>query len=96
MSISYTKTTLLKIEELFKEYSYRVRYERGNFKSGYCIVNSSSIVIVNKFFDAKARIETLIEILGKIELPNVELTEHSNDILQKISKLDTFERKMVA
>jgi len=35
------KNTLKKLESLFQELNYRIRYERGNFKSGYCIVNDS-------------------------------------------------------
>lgn len=66
----YTRHTLQKLEDLFRELKIAVRYEKGNFQSGYCIVVGKDIVIVNKFFDVEARINTLIEILeqGKIDM----------------------------
>ncbi len=96
MSLSYTKTSLSKIEELFKDLQYRIRYERGNFKSGYCIVNSSNIIVVNKFFDTKSRIQTLVDILSILEYNREELSDNSKVTLEKIIKSDLFVTKMVA
>lgn len=96
MSLSYTKTSLSKIEELFKDLQYRIRYERGNFKSGYCIVNSSNIIVVNKFFDTKSRIQTLVDILSILEYDREELSDNSKVTLEKIIKSDLFVTKMVA
>ncbi|MFT4972429.1 MAG: hypothetical protein ACI9JY_001633, partial [Saprospiraceae bacterium] len=36
--MNYTKHTLKKVELLFEEIGYIVRYEKGNFNSGYCVV----------------------------------------------------------
>ena len=41
----HTKPTLQKIEQIFKELDYLVRYEKGTFNSGYCIVENTKIVI---------------------------------------------------
>ena len=38
--MNYTKHTLQKIEDLFKELDYAVRYEKGSFHSGYCLVEA--------------------------------------------------------
>ena len=36
----YTQTTLKKIEAVFGELDYVIRYEKGNFQSGYCLVEN--------------------------------------------------------
>lgn len=82
----YTKHQLKKIEELFKELKYTIRYERGNFQSGYCIVENKRIAVVNKFFDTEARINCLIEILGTIEVDPTTLTEKTMEFYEKINK----------
>ena len=64
----HTKPTLHKIEQIFKELDYLVRYEKGTFNSGYCIVENTKIVVVNKFFDTEARINALIDILSQVEI----------------------------
>lgn len=62
----YTKTTLQNLEEIFKTLGYTIRYEKGNFQSGYCIVQDKKVIIINKFFEMEARINALVEILNTI------------------------------
>lgn len=64
MTISHTKNTLKKLEILAKELGYKVRYEKGNFQSGYCLVEHQRVAIVNKFFDTEGRINVLLDILS--------------------------------
>lgn len=82
----YTKHSLKKIEQIFEDIAYIVRYERGNFHSGYCIVESSKIVVVNKFFDTEARITCLVEIISTIEVDEKLLSEKSMEFYKKIKK----------
>lgn len=76
--IKYTKHNLSKLEDIFRDLKITVRYEKGNFQSGYCIVVGKNMVIVNKFFDVEARINTLMEILEqRIVNPDLLSEEHS-------------------
>ena len=51
--MKYTQTTLDKLETIFEEAGYVVRYERGTFQSGYCILEEKKVVVLNKFFNPK-------------------------------------------
>lgn len=82
----YTKTTLEKIQKIFDELDYSVRYERGNFQSGYCIVEDRKIAVINKFFDVESRINTLIEILGSIKVDESVFSDKSKEFYKKINK----------
>lgn len=82
----YTQTTLKKIEALFEELDYVVRYEKGNFQSGYCLVENRRIAVVNKFFDTEARINCLLEILSSLEFDLENMSETSRDLIQKWKK----------
>jgi hypothetical protein len=44
--IKYTNQFLLKLEDLIAESDYTLRYEKGNFKSGYCLLKDQKIMIV--------------------------------------------------
>lgn len=82
----HTKPTLQKIEQIFKELDYLIRYEKGTFNSGYCIVENTKIVVVNKFFDTEGRVNVLIEILsGVLEDDNV-LTDKSKQFYRQLMK----------
>lgn len=74
MSFKYTPNTLKKLEELFEEGRYIIRYEKGNFNSGYCILEERRVVVINKFFNVEGRINALLEILQTITINEDELS----------------------
>jgi hypothetical protein len=82
--IKYTKYLLEKIEQLFSELGYTIRYERGSFQSGYCIVHQQKIAVVNKFFDVEARINTLLEILDTLDIDPEALSPAGEQTYSKI------------
>lgn len=84
--IKYTKHNLNKLEDIFRELKITLRYEKGNFHSGYCIVSGKNIVIVNKFFDVEARMNTLLEILEVSELNVDSLSEEHSEWYSKMRK----------
>jgi len=79
----YTANTLKKIEDIFFESGYVVRYEKGNFKPGYCILSDKKVVVVNKYFETEARINTLLEILPLIEVNEGILSEDVKAFFEK-------------
>jgi len=82
--IKYTKHFLKKIEDLFKELEYTVRYERGNFKSGYCIVEDKQIAVINRFFEVEARINVLLEILGTVDIDPSKLDDKNATLFKQL------------
>jgi hypothetical protein len=89
--MKYTTHTLKKLEALFEELAYAVRYEKGNFQSGYCLVQDKKIAIVNKFYDTEGRINCLLDILSTFEMENVVLSEQSAKFYKTIKQEDTSE-----
>ena len=81
----YTKYLLERIQDVFKELEYTVRYEKGSFQSGYAIVDERKIVVINKFFDTEARINCLLDILDKIDYDKNEMSEASQKTLHKLA-----------
>lgn len=81
-----TPTNLQKLEDLFKALSYTVRYEKGNFQSGYCMVESRKMVVVNKFFDTAGRFTTLLDILAGLDFEPDALPEKSREFCQQLHK----------
>lgn len=77
------KSYLQKVEKVFEELGYRVRYEKGNFQSGYCYVHNSNVVVVNKFFDPNGRFEVLVNILNQIKIEYEKLSSPSISFLSE-------------
>lgn len=87
----YNKYTLKKLEVILEELLYTVRYEKGNFQAGYCIVDSKKIVIVNKFFETEGRINCLLEILQSVEVDIATLSDASSKFYKQINRLHAAE-----
>lgn len=88
--VKYTKSNLQKLELLFKEQEYAIRYEKGNFQSGYCIVHFRKIVIINKFFDIEARINCLLDILSTIIVMDNLMSDKSKTLYKSILKSEEY------
>ncbi len=88
--MKYTQSTLDKLEAIPEQSGYILRYERGTFQSGYCILESKKVVVLNKFLQTEGRINTLLELIPQLEINTDALTEESKKIyLGIVSKLET-------
>lgn len=75
--MKYTQTTLDKIDKMIEESGYIVRYERGSFQSGFCILEDRKVVVLNKFLQLEGRINTLIDLVPQLRIDPEVLTLES-------------------
>ncbi|MEM6641695.1 MAG: hypothetical protein AAF616_01845 [Bacteroidota bacterium] len=86
MSIKYTKHFLNKLEDIMSETDYILRYEKGNFKSGYCILNESKVAVVNKFFALEGKVNSLVEILRSISIDPSKLSDQNRKFYSELTQ----------
>lgn len=86
--IKYTNQFLTKLEDLVAESDYILRYEKGNFKSGYCLLKEQKIMIINKFFTTEGKINALLDILKIITLDTQKFSEKSQKLYQELSQTE--------
>lgn len=84
---NYTKHFLNKLEDLYSETEYHLRYEKGNFKSGYCLLNSKKIAIVNKYYSLEGKINCLIEMLKEIKINVDKLSTNNQKLYRDLTKI---------
>lgn len=90
--MKYTQSTLDKLEKIVEEAGYVIRYERGTFQSGYCILEQKKVVVLNKFLQTEGRINTLIDLIPQLDIKADTLSEESKKIHSEInSKLESKE-----
>ena len=68
IQVKYSRNFLNKLEDLFAESDYHLRYEKGSFKAGFCVLKDTKIAIVNKYFPLEGKINAVLEILRSIEI----------------------------
>ncbi|MEY3444596.1 MAG: hypothetical protein RLZZ519_2877 [Bacteroidota bacterium] len=83
-----TKQLQEKLEALFKVLEFKVRYEKGSFKSGYCIIEEQNVVVINKFFPMESKVGALIEILRQVDVDETKLDENERKLLHKVRQTE--------
>lgn len=92
--MKYTQTTLDKLEAIPEQSGYVLRYERGTFQSGYCVLEEKKVVVLNKFLQLEGRINTLVDLIPQLEIDTELLTEESKKLYREIiSKLQAEPRE---
>ena len=82
--MKYTQATADKLEKILEEAGYVLRYERGTFQSGYCILEQRKVVVLNKYLQLDGRINTLIDLIPQLQLTIDVLTPESNKIYNEL------------
>ncbi len=88
MQVKYTKQFLNRLEDLMSETDYVLRYEKGNFQSGYCILKDTKVAIVNKYYSIDGKINSLIEIIRSIELDKSKFSEKNTKLFKEITQTE--------
>lgn len=86
--IKLTQHTLDKIEDLLTMAGYKVRNEKGNFKSGSCVIENSNIIVLNKFAPVEAKVSYLVEAIRSLNLDESLLDEKSQKFLQELKVME--------
>jgi len=88
--MKYTQSTLDKLEAIPEQAGYVLRYERGTFQSGYCILEEKKVVVLNKFLQTEGRINTLLDLIPQLDIPTGSLDGDLKKLyLDIISKMET-------
>ena len=88
MDIKLTKQFQKKLESLLESQDYKIRFEKGNFKSGYCIIKKKKVAIINKYFTTEGKINALLEIIESIVISKENCSSNDLEVLKKIKKIE--------
>ena len=83
-AMKYNQSTLNRIELILEEAGYVVRYERGTFQSGYCILQQKKVVVLNKFLNLEGRINTIADLMPQLNISFDSLTHESQKLFEGI------------
>jgi hypothetical protein len=64
---------LLEMEEATREMGLNIRYEKGDFEGGYCILRDENIIVVNKKLAPVKKCSVIAQALGDFGIDDVYL-----------------------
>lgn len=82
--MKYNQTTLDRTQKILEEAGYVVRFEKGTFQSGYCILEAKKVVVLNKFLSLEGRINTLMDIIASLSIGEVAFTPDTRKAYEEI------------
>lgn len=86
--LPYTQNSLTKLESLLNALGFKIRYERGSFRSGTCILQQENILVVNRFSDIEVKIKSMLQVIQAFELSeNIELDEKQQKLYYSLSQM---------
>ncbi|GHA78158.1 hypothetical protein [Pontibacter akesuensis] len=84
MELKYTRPFLSKLEDIFAESDFVLRYEKGSFKAGYCVLKDMKVAVVNKYYSLEGKINCLYDILRTISVDESRLSEKTKKLYLEI------------
>lgn len=81
MTFKYNDKTLKAMEALLKDAGFVVRYEKGQFNSGYCLLESKQVVVINRYFTLESKINVLLDIIAQVQINREQLDEDAVEYL---------------
>lgn len=73
--VPLTQNSLDKLEAIFKEFGFRLRYERGSFRTGACMLQNTKVIVVNRFSTVDMKVQSLVQILQTLPIEEAQLSE---------------------
>jgi hypothetical protein len=82
--MKYTQHNLDKLEKIAEESGYVIRYERGTFQTGYCILQDKKVIVINKFYQTEGRMNALTDLMPQLEIDFDALTHESQKVYEEL------------
>ena len=62
-----------------------VRFERGDFKGGYCLLKENKIIVINKMANLQRKVMILCLALKELGIDQIYLTPRMREIIDEMS-----------
>ena len=64
-----------------------VRFEKGDFKGGYCILKESKVIVINKMTNLQRKVIVLSMALKELGVDKIYLTPKMREIIDEMSEV---------
>ncbi|MGH2575475.1 MAG: hypothetical protein ACRDFC_07230 [Ignavibacteria bacterium] len=87
------KHILTQLEEVVQRVGYTIRYEKGNFEGGYCLVKESRLFVINSRNEIEKKISIISKNLKQIGIDEIYIKPNIREIIEKESDSVIFKKK---
>ena len=62
-----------------------VRFEKGDFKGGYCIIHEQKVIVINKMTNLQRKVMILSSALKELGVDEIYLTPRIREVIDEMS-----------
>lgn len=73
------------LKSLADQMGVKVRFERGDFNGGYCLVKESKMIVINKLSTLQRKIVTLSKALKEIGIDDIYLSPKLRELIDEMA-----------
>lgn len=77
---------LEQLKSLANELGATVRFEKGDFKGGYCIIKDSKVIVVNKLANLQRKVMILSAALKELGIDQIYLNPRLREIIEEMTE----------
>jgi hypothetical protein len=78
-----TKQLLAELEEVVQRLGYKLRYEKGNFEGGYCLLKESRLFVINSRNEAEKRVGIIARNLKEIGIDDIFVKPQIREVIEQ-------------
>jgi hypothetical protein len=74
------------LKALASQLGAEVRFEKGDFKGGYCLLKESKVIVINKMANLQRKAMILSMALKELGVDDIYLTPRMREIIDEMSE----------
>jgi hypothetical protein len=74
------------LKSLANDLGATVRFEKGDFKGGYCIIKDSKVIVVNKLANFQRKVMILSAALKELGIEQIYLNPRIREIIEEMTE----------
>lgn len=74
---------LEELKQLATQIGARVRFEKGDFKGGFCIIKKDKIIVINKLSNLQRKVYILASALKELGLEQVYISPKIRELIEE-------------
>jgi len=80
--------TLQDLKALAAQLGAKVRFEKGDFKGGYCILKESKVIVINKLTNLQRKVMILSAALKELGVDKIYLTPKIRKFIDEMADIN--------
>lgn len=76
---------LQELKSIADQLGASVRFEKGDFKGGYCIVHDKKVIVINKMTNLQRKVMILSSALKELGVEGIYLSPRIREVIEEMS-----------